>query len=170
MAVRRGKDRRCLYDLDDLGQTIAIQRTYSDSLNPLIQTPITPLFLAREALVNLILEQIGLEDLPMIGRVANLRKATVCFPNPSNTTGRSEFRCVLPWHPATVGLVLHLREINLWPGIGSISYEGESYRVEDSEPPQTLPTPPDLPSLPPSYPGPLPPGAPDPPALPPGDP
>lgn len=123
MAVRRGQDRKLLYDRDDVSPTIVVQRTYFDQTNLTITTPITPLFIVREELAKT-LEETG--QLPPIG-VAGFspRKALSCFANPGNSGGESNFQVILPWHPLTPALKLHLAEILAYPGVLSLAYEGE---------------------------------------------
>jgi hypothetical protein len=123
----RGKDIKIRYTQDDFEDALVNQRQFYDE-NGDILTPITPLLLDRQvATVN-----------PTIGRLGNSepRYISVCFGSPSNQSGESQFKVLIPYGPGDLNHVAHIKEIFDYVSLSQfldpksplgLTYHGENY-------------------------------------------
>lgn len=132
MAVKRYKDYVLLYDLDFRQQVIARQRTYKETLNEEIQTPITPLTLARTvpATGNKVIDatvKLATEFTDNVSFTA--RHVLCCLRNPYNKGKISEFKVIVPYRPTDAFHKSHVREILKAKRVVNGSYNGECHRT-----------------------------------------
>lgn len=123
----RGRDIKLRYTQDDNEDGLINQRTFFDPNGDQL-TPVTPLLLARETgTPNPALDRVGSKK---------ARTATVCFGNPSNLSGESNFTVIIPYHPGDSVFADHLRELFNYTSLSAfldpntpqlITYHGENY-------------------------------------------
>lgn len=123
----RGKDIKLRYTQDDFEDALINQRLFYDE-NGDILTPITSLLLAR---------QIGTVN-PTIDRLGNSepRYISACFGSPTNQSGESQFKAIIPYSPGDPNHVEHIKEIFDYVSASqfldpksplNLTYHGENY-------------------------------------------
>jgi hypothetical protein len=123
----RGKDLKVRYTQDDFEDALINQRLYYDE-NGDILTPITSLLLARQVTPSN----------PTIDRLGNSepRYILACFGSPSNQSGESQFKSIIPYSPGDLSHIAHIKEIIDYVSLSqflepkmplAMIYHGESY-------------------------------------------
>jgi hypothetical protein len=98
----RGRDLKIRYTQDDFEDALINQRQYYDD-NGAESTPVTPLLLARQVATNN----------PTIDRLGKSepRYISACFGSPSNISGQSEFKILIPYAPGDTNQIEQIKEI-----------------------------------------------------------
>ena len=123
----RGKDVKIRYTQDTLEDALINQRQYFDEDGNQL-TPITPLLLARQVPTNN----------PTIDRLGKSepRYVSACFGSPTNLSGQSEYRVVIPYAPGDANQMEQIKEIRNYASSSSflvpqsalaLTYQGENY-------------------------------------------
>lgn len=118
----RGIDIKLRYSLDEGGEGLVNQRQYFNESGSLL-SPITPALMTRQVL--------GINS-PVPGKVGKVepRYVTACFASPTNLTGESNFKVVIPYAPGDSNQTQQIREIaDFQSELGiplSLVYYGES--------------------------------------------
>ena len=118
--VRRFEDLPILYDFDVPGRSRPIRQRVYKSEDESIQTPITPLLLAKR--------YTGSARPPRAMQVEP-RHVLACFNNPDNVGGITELQAIVPYAPFNPLHKLHVREILNYNGVASGFYYGESHSI-----------------------------------------
>ena len=114
--VRRYQDRKVLYDLDFTNAAYVLRQRIYKSEDGTIQTPITPLFEARE---------VAGDTIAPAGRSFDPRYCLSCFLNPQNQDGLSRLKSLIPYRPVDPDHQAHVAELLAFPGVESTRYFGE---------------------------------------------
>lgn len=118
LKVRRYKDIGIYYDSDFGFTTILRQRTYKTE-NGEIQTPITPLLLARQVETDC--------KIPVVAAF-EARYINACFANPDNDTGESNLKVIVPYRGTDeVNHKGQIKEIAAFSGVLAVDYKGETH-------------------------------------------
>lgn len=123
----RGKDVKLRYTQDNLEDALINQRQYVDEVGNQL-TPITPLLLARQVPTNN----------PTIDRFgkAEPRYISACFGSPTNLSGQSEYKILIPYAPGDANQSEQIKEIRDYLSSSSfliprsplaLMYQGENY-------------------------------------------
>jgi len=124
----RGVDIKLRYSLDEGGEGLVNQRQYFDDSGSLL-TPITPTLLARQVLG---MNSPGLEK---VGKIEP-RYVSACFASPTNLSGESNFKVVIPYAPGDVNQTEQIKEIRDYVPSSSflvpttplaLTYQGENH-------------------------------------------
>ena len=123
----RGKDIKLRYTQDNLEDALINQRQYFDEDGNQL-TPITPLLLARQVPTNN----------PTIDRLGKSepRYISACFGSPTNLSGQSEYKVLVPYAPGDANQIEQIKEIRNYVSSSSflipqsplaLTYQGENH-------------------------------------------
>lgn len=128
LKTTRGVDIKLRYSLDEGGEGLVNQRQYFDDSGSLL-TPITPALLVRQVLS---MNSPGLEK---VGKVEP-RYVMVCFASPTNLSGESNFKVLIPYAPGDASQSEQIKEIRDYVSASSflvppsplaLMYQGENH-------------------------------------------
>ena len=123
----RGKDVKIRYTQDTLEDALINQRQYFDEDGNQL-TPITPLLLARQVPTNN----------PTIDRLGKSepRYISACFGSPTNLSGQSKYKILIPYAPGDANQMEQIKEIRNYASSSSflipqsalaLTYQGENH-------------------------------------------
>jgi len=123
----RGNDIKLRYTQDNLDDALINQRKYFDDDGNQL-TPVTPLLLARQVLTNN----------PTIDRLgkSDPRYVSACFGSPTNLSGQSEYKVLIPYAPGDANQLEQIKEIRDYVSASSflvppsplaLMYQGENH-------------------------------------------
>jgi len=123
----RGKDIKLRYTQDNLEDALINQRQYFDKDSNQL-TPVTPLLLARQVPTsNPTIDRLGKSD---------PRHISACFGSPTNLSGQSEYKVLIPYAPGDANQVEQIKEIRDYVSSSSflipqlplaLTYQGENH-------------------------------------------
>jgi hypothetical protein len=123
----RGKDIKLRYTQDNLEDALINQRQYFDEDSNQL-TPVTPLLLARQVPTsNPTIDRLGKSD---------PRYISACFGSPTNLSGQSEYKVLIPYAPGDANQVEQIKEIRDYVSSSSflipqlplaLTYQGENH-------------------------------------------
>jgi len=121
--TRRYKDLVIRYSSDFNFDILLRHRIYKTE-DGTIETPITPMLLARQVE----------SDCKPPKRTFNERHVIACFANPDTKTGESNLKAIIPYLPNTVEHKTHIQEIKAYTNVLAIEYysEGASIHVNQN--------------------------------------